>query len=106
MYHSSLVAVANSVYYLIDNFAGLNLFQFAVLADPLVHLASSGHLHNHDHGLAFQEGVVELHHVLVSEHLQVLRFLVDVANLIGIRKLFGYINVLNGHLLLAGLLNS
>lgn len=106
MYYPPLVAVTNSIYDLIDNFASVNFFQFAVFAHPFVHFSTRGYFHNHYHGLAFKEGVVELNDVLVSEHLEVLRLFVNVANLLSVRKLFCHINVLNGHFLFAYFLSS
>jgi len=104
MYYSSLVTVANSVNHLVDNSSGVDLQQLAMLADPLKDLTSRGHFHDHNHGLAFEEGVVQLNHVLVSEHLEVLGFFINIANHFGIRQLLSHINVLDGYFLLGQLL--
>lgn len=90
------VTVLDSVDDLDEDLAGLDLVEFAHLLDVLHELTAAGQLHNHYQLLSLNEGVVQLHNVLVSQLLDAIRLLVNRVNFISAVQDLSHVHVFDG----------
>ena len=78
------VAVLDSTDDLEEDVAGVFLRENTLLLDVLHEFSTLRQLHDHDQLLSFQEGVIQLNDVLVTELDQTVCLLIDRVDLVGL----------------------
>jgi len=78
------VAVLNGIDDLDQNLTRVFLWQRALLLHILHQFSTLGQLHDHYQLFSLEEGVVQLHDILVPQLLDTVGLLVDIIHLVGI----------------------